>query len=50
MVFHLLTLRRFGAEKGTTGVEKVETGKVEVAIDQEVFLLRAACGFYARCV
>ena len=41
MIFELLALRRLGAEQRATGGEQVGPSKVEVPIDQEVFLLRA---------
>ena len=42
VVFHLLALRRLGAEEGPAGVHQVGPGEVEVLVDQEVFLLGAA--------
>ena len=42
LVLELLTLGRLGAEERAAGVDQVGTREVEVPIDQEVFLLRAA--------
>ena len=44
MVFELLALGRLGAEERAAGGEQVGTGEVEVAVDQEVFLLGAGRG------
>ena len=41
MVFELLALRRLGAEQRAAGGEQVGPREVEVAVDQEVFLLGA---------
>ena len=42
LIFELLALRRLGAEQRAAGVDQVGPREVEVAVDQEVFLLRAA--------
>ena len=42
VVLHLLPLGGLGAEEGPAGVDQVGPGVVEVLVDQEVFLLRAA--------
>ena len=42
LVFHLLALRRRGAEERPAGVDEIGPGEVEVAIDQEVLLLGPA--------
>ena len=41
MIVELLALGRLGAEQRAAGVQQVGPGEVEMAIDQEVFLLRA---------
>ena len=42
LIFELLALGRLGAEERPAGVDEVGTRQVEVAIDQEVFLLGTA--------
>ena len=42
LVLHLLALRRLGAEQRPAGVDQIRTREIEVAIDQEVFLLGTA--------
>ncbi len=42
VVLHLLALGGLGTEEGAAGVDQVGPGEVEVAVDQEVFLLGAA--------
>jgi hypothetical protein len=44
LIFELLALRRTGAEQGAAGVEQVRAREIEVAVDQEVFLLGPAGG------
>ena len=41
MILEFLALGRLGAEQGAAGGEQVGPGEVEVAVDQEVFLLGA---------
>ena len=42
LILELLALRRLGAEQRPAGVDEIGTRQVEVAIDQEVFLLGTA--------
>ena len=44
LIFELLPFRRFRAKQRAAGVDQVRTRQVEVAIDQEIFLLRPAGG------
>src|SRR5690606_36752150 len=41
VVVEFLSLGRLGAEEGTAGAHQVRASEIEVAVDQEVFLLRA---------
>ena len=50
MIFEFLTLRRLGAEQRAAAGEQVGAREVEVAIDQEVFLLRAGRRGHERAV
>ena len=42
LILELLALRRLGAEQRAAGVDQVGTREIEVAVDQEVFLLGPA--------
>ena len=42
LIFQFLALRRLGAEQRAAGVDQIRAREIEVAIDQEVFLLGAA--------
>jgi hypothetical protein len=47
LIFHFLALGRLGAKERATGIDQIGTREIEVAVDQEVFLLGAAGGIDA---
>ncbi len=47
LIFHFLALRRLGAKERAAGIDQIGTREIEVAVDQEVFLLGTAGGEHA---